>query len=506
MREYKVLFAGLLCLFLAWATAAQTNSVEAQRVLLISIDGMHELDLTNYIAAHPSSTMAQLVSGGIHYTSASSTKPADSFPGLLAMVTGGGPRSVGVFYDDTWDRTLFPPGTTDCTGLPPGAEAPWTAVIDDFPTHIDATIALAKLPLRSVGGVCTPVYPHNYLRVNTVFEVIKARGGRTAWSDKHPSYDILQGPSGAGVDDLFTPEVDATSAVPPPIGGTATISKELQLTMDYDDTKVAAIINQINGKDHTGMRLVGVPTIFGMNFGAVNQGQKLAGRGCEVGGTVTTCGYTDAAGTPSPGLAAALDHTDASLGQILSALTTKGLLNSTLVILTAKHGQVPIDPTKLVKISPNVIVNDVGPTNLALQTPDAISLLWLKDQTQTATAAASLTNVNADQVLSGSSLTALFNDPLTDPRTPDIIVLPKLGTIYSTSSGKNMEHGGFTEDDTHVPIVLFKPHLTPTTRTDSVETKQIACTILEVLNSDCDSLAAAVMEDTKFLPGTKGKK
>ena len=172
MRVYKVIFAGLFCLSLVSAPAVQADGVEAQRVLLISIDGMHELDLTNYIAAHPSSTMAQLVSGGIHYTSASSTKPADSFPGLLAMVTGGGPRSVGVFYDDTWDRTLFPPGTTDCTGLPPGAEAPWTAVIDDFPTHIDATIAPAKLPLRSVAGVCTPVLPHNYLRVNTVFEVI----------------------------------------------------------------------------------------------------------------------------------------------------------------------------------------------------------------------------------------------------------------------------------------------------------------------------------------------
>src|SRR2546423_12185953 len=243
MREYKVLFAGLLCLSLAWATAAQTNRVEAQRVLLISIDGMHELDLTNYIAARPSSTMAQLVNAGIHYTSASSAKPADSFPGLLAMVTGGGPRSVGVFYDDTWDRTLFPPGTTDCTGLPPGAEAPWTGVIDDFPTHIDATIAPAKLPLKSVAGVCTAVYPHNYLRVNTVFEVIKGRGGRTAWSGKDPPFDNLQSPPGAGGGGFFFPQGRAPSPVPPPIGGTATISKELPVTMDFDDTKGAAIIH-----------------------------------------------------------------------------------------------------------------------------------------------------------------------------------------------------------------------------------------------------------------------
>ena len=153
MRVHEVVFAGLLCLSLVSAPTAQASGVEADRVLLISIDGMHELDLTNYIAVHPSSTMAKLVNTGIHYTNAFGTKPADSFPGLLAMVTGGGPRSVGVFYDDTWDRTLFPPGTTDCTGIPPGAEAPWTAVIDDFPTHIDATIAPAKLPLKSVPRV-----------------------------------------------------------------------------------------------------------------------------------------------------------------------------------------------------------------------------------------------------------------------------------------------------------------------------------------------------------------
>jgi len=68
-----------------------------------------------------------------------------------------------------------------------------------------------------------------------------------------------------------------------------------------------------------------------------------------------------------------------------------------------------------------------------------------------------------------------------------------------------MEHGGFTDDDIHVPIVLSKPSLTPAIRTDRVELKQIACTILESLDSDCDALAAARMEDTKFLPGRKGK-
>jgi hypothetical protein len=59
------------------------------------------------------------------------------------------------------------------------------------------------LPLAKTAQGCVPVYPHSFLRVNTIFEVIKAAHKRTAWSDKHPAYDIVNGPSGQGVDDLL---------------------------------------------------------------------------------------------------------------------------------------------------------------------------------------------------------------------------------------------------------------------------------------------------------------
>jgi len=70
--------AGAWCVsaLLASPQAAQAAGVEADRVLLISIDGMHELDLTNYIAAHPTSTMARLVNTGI----TTPTPPAPSRP------------------------------------------------------------------------------------------------------------------------------------------------------------------------------------------------------------------------------------------------------------------------------------------------------------------------------------------------------------------------------------------------------------------------------------------
>jgi len=66
-------------------------------VLLLSIDGLHAQDLARYIRVNPSSALAQLTRLGITYTDASTSKPSDSFPGLLSMVTGGSPRSTGVF-------------------------------------------------------------------------------------------------------------------------------------------------------------------------------------------------------------------------------------------------------------------------------------------------------------------------------------------------------------------------------------------------------------------------
>src|SRR6266513_2698786 len=96
---------GLLALV---ASPAAEDDVPIARVLLISVDGLHASDLQAFVATHPESTLAQLSAHGRTYTHASATKPSDSFPGLLAMVTGGTPRSTGVYYDDGYDRSLAP--------------------------------------------------------------------------------------------------------------------------------------------------------------------------------------------------------------------------------------------------------------------------------------------------------------------------------------------------------------------------------------------------------------
>ena len=142
--------------------------------------------------------------------------PTDSFPGLTALVTGGTPKSTGVYYDDSYDRTLFPPGS-DCTGKP-GTEVTYFEILAFDFTQLFSPINPANLPrVKDAKGNCKPLFPHEFIKVNTVFEVIRAAGGYTAWSDKHPAYDLVNGPSGKGVVDLYTPEINSLIAN----GGTA---------------------------------------------------------------------------------------------------------------------------------------------------------------------------------------------------------------------------------------------------------------------------------------------
>jgi type I phosphodiesterase/nucleotide pyrophosphatase len=457
------------------------------RVLLLSVDGLHTLDLTRYVAGHPSSTLAQLSRQGTTFVNASAAKPSDSYPGLLAIVTGGSPRSTGVFYDDSYDRALSPPGS-GCTSM--GTEVVYDESIDLNSSALDGGggIDPAALPLDPRRG-CTPVYPHQYLRVNTVFEVIKAAGRRTAWSDKHPSYELVNGPSGRGVDDLFTPEIASDA----PGGGDWTTNVADAKT--YDGLKVQAIVNEIDGKDHTGAVTVGVPAIFGMNFQAVSVGEK-------------TAGYVDAGGAPSTGLLDALRFVDASLDRMVSELKRQGLFESTLIVVTAKHGQAPIDPAarRIVnsKLIPG-IVNGLAAGLLAQATQDDIALLWLTDQTKTGTVAAALDANRAPAgiatILSGSSLTAFFNDPRTDSRTPDLIALVQPGVIYTKPTATKLaEHGGFGHEDTNVPILVSAPGLHGGEVTTPVETTQIAPTILAVLGLDPAALDAVRLEGTPLLP------
>ena len=198
MKNHRSLLAGTAFALAAFAPGAfaAPRGATYEHVLMISVDGLHAIDLSNYIASHKKSTLAALAGNGIHYPNALTTAPSDSFPGLLAPTTGGTSRSTGVFYDDSYDRSLFAPKSTgaDCSG-PPGAETVYAENIDKDLTDVTAGGTLGdplsqidpkQLPQTLAGGKCLPVLPHEFINVNTIFEVIRSHGGRTAWADKHP--------------------------------------------------------------------------------------------------------------------------------------------------------------------------------------------------------------------------------------------------------------------------------------------------------------------------------
>ena len=90
--------------------AAPTNRHKTNHVLLISVDGMHQSDLDWYVAHHPSSTLARLTRSGTEYTNAATSNPSDSDPGGTALMTGGNPKSTGVYYDVEYSHNTDQPG------------------------------------------------------------------------------------------------------------------------------------------------------------------------------------------------------------------------------------------------------------------------------------------------------------------------------------------------------------------------------------------------------------
>ncbi|MBS1799945.1 MAG: alkaline phosphatase family protein [Acidobacteria bacterium] len=545
--------------------ANQDNARDGQhdpikRVLLISIDGMHAVDFAN--CANGISTinngksycpaLAALGKTGVNYVAANTSKPSDSFPGLTAIITGGSPALTGVYYDVAYARNLDAPATTTGNGVAAGpctAGAAPTGTTTEYEEGIDIdqsklnggapgaalidgglhSIDPKKLPRDPAHG-CAPVYPWEFVRANSIFSVIHKAGGYTAWSDKHPAYSsVASGIGPSALDDFYAPEINSNvialpsiktptglscTTIPDPGSDLTAWTNSFKNIQCYDTLKVNAILNEIDGKDHLGARKTAVPNIFGMNFQAVSVGQKL------VEGS-TKGGYLDAAGTPSAALLDDIRFVDASIAAFVDELKEKGLYNSTLIVVTAKHGQSPIDPNRYVaqlKVgsSPATLLDGYGyipssesPGNPAGigPTEDDVSLIWLKNSADTAASVSILesnaTQIGLGQIYYGPSLALNYNDPAVDPRTPDIIVTPNAGIVYTGSHKKQSEHGGFGHDDTNVMLLLSNPGFRSRTVYAEVGTAQVAPTILKALDINPAELDAVRAEGTGVLPDVK---
>jgi hypothetical protein len=550
-----------------------------KHVLLISIDGMHAVDYENCVASKTCPHLAALGRTGVNYTRTTTSRPSDSFPGLMAIVTGGSPRTVGAFYDAAYDRVLAPPKIATGNGLPGGPcnlnvingtqteyeegnEFDQSKLNGGFPGYstIDGGVKSINPDrlVRDPFNNCKPVYSWNFVRTNTIFGVIHAAGGYTAWSDKHAGYASVSGPNPpndahpevpANVDDYYSPEVNSLQIVLPGLTtangfdcGTIVPNGD-DWTTDFDaikcndQLKVNAVLNQIHGRTHLGASKAPVPAIFGMNFQAVSVGQKLIEPKSATRTDANTGGYEDASGTPRPKMLAEIQFVDAAIGQMVAALKHDGLFDSTTIIITAKHGQSPIDPNRFFPIPghsgnngtpPSGIISSFlpavynDPNNGFGLAEDDISQIWLADSTKTGDAVTALENaataIGLGQIYYGGSLNTIFNPPGVpenpgpccklreggDPRSPDIVVIPNVGVVYTGNLKKQSEHGGFAWDDTNVMLLVSNPHLDARTIHSFVETAQVAPTILKILGLDPSTLDAVRLEGTPVLPSLFG--
>jgi Type I phosphodiesterase / nucleotide pyrophosphatase len=549
---------------------------KARRVLLISIDGMHAVDYENCVASNTCQHLAALGKTGVNYTRTSASRPSDSFPGLMALVTGGSPRTVGAYYDVAYDRVLAPPKVATGNGLPGGVcnvnqingtqteyeegnEFDQSKINGGFAGYATIDGGTKSIDpdrlIRDPFNNCAPVYSWNFVRTNTIFGVIHGAGGYTAWSDKHAGYASVSGPTGtdqpSNVDDYYSPEVNSLQIKLPGIK-TAGLTPQASFdcgtlvpngddwTTDFDaikcndQLKVNAVLNQIHGRTHLGTSKAPVPVVFGMNFQAVSVGQKLIEPKSATRTDANSGGYEDAQGTPRPKMLAEIQYVDAAIGQMIDALKHEGLLESTTIIITAKHGQSPIDPNRFFPIPGNSGNNGTPPSGFVGSllpavysdpnnglglAEDDISQIWLADSSRTADAVTALetnaTAIGLGQIYYGASISTLFNPPGVpnnpgpccrlreggDPRTPDIVVIPNVGVVYTGNLKKQSEHGGFAWDDTNVMLLVSNPDLKARTVHSFVETAQVAPTILKLLGFDPDALDAVRQEGTPILPG-----
>jgi Type I phosphodiesterase / nucleotide pyrophosphatase len=562
MNLNRLLLAGsALALTLALSTygvAADKSTVgsgKIKHVLLLSIDGMHAVDFYN--CSHGIAgvnggnpycpNMAALGQTAINYVNAESSKPSDSFPGMAALASGGTPKTTGLYYDVAYDRSLDAPAKTTGTGLAAGTCTPnatptGTTTDNDQGIDLDDTKLNGGAPGAALteGGIasidpmklerdpaagCAPVYPWNFIRTNTLFGVIHAAGGYTAWIDKHPSYSFVGGPGGTGLDDYYSPEVDSTVVPLPGVKtlagvpcdpirdkvGVSAWNSSFANIQCYDAIKVSALLNQIAGKTHSGAPAQ-VPAVFGMNFQSVYVGESIYEPGVGKGG------YQNAAALPGTELLNEIEYVDTAIGEIVSALQGAGISDNTLVIITAKHGESPIDPTRYVADGTGTPATLLGslipysesplnPTGIGA-TEDDVSVLWLKKGVSVVGAVEFLEKnaaaIGMGEIYYGPSLALNYNvgglEPGEDPRTPDIIVTPNVGVTYSGSATMIGDHGGFAHDDTNVIMLVANPSFTAQTVSAVTATRQIAPTIVQALGLNPAALDAVLAEGTPVLP------
>ena len=244
---------------------------------------MHQQDLDRCVAHGTCPNIAELAEHGVIYTKAFTPGLSDSVPGLAALVTGGSPLSTGLFYDDVYDRTLYP-GTDPTCSTTPGVEVflQEQVGVDNLNggalLHLDGGGASTRNRFRAarLALIAFPYTPtilsrqtrslkssSRILGDHTRLGPTSMPGGPTGSTDRRVwAWMTLLAPRSIPSIRHRQPGGDYTQSFS---GNTATDPAYLH-TETFDNIHLKNVLSQINGMDSTGTNLAPVPTIFGTNF------------------------------------------------------------------------------------------------------------------------------------------------------------------------------------------------------------------------------------------------
>jgi predicted AlkP superfamily pyrophosphatase or phosphodiesterase len=366
------------------AASAQVEYKPAQgtpkHAVIIFIDGFRADLLDPELAPH----IAALGRAGTRFANAEVGFPSDSMPGILGPLTGASPKATGIPYDEYYDRHYkLAIEITETVTIPPGLK------------------------------------PHDLLKVPTLFEAAKAKGLKTAFISKHIGYEILQGPSGQGIDRLELPEMVAWKGP----------------FRDYDAKNFEMLTGMV-AKD--GADIAGIYAI------AANYAMKEHG--------------VVAAETR-----AAVGDIDAQVGKVVDAVAAAGRYDDTVFVVLGDHGDTDTPNAVASKGEGSVIafLAEKG-IKAAKITADDVMLAWLADSSQAQQAVGLLHTTEAkerfgiDRVLGPDALKAMGD--FADDQMPDFVLMVKPGVVYTKlPSNKKAEHGGGSDSDRRVAFVIEGP-------------------------------------------------
>lgn len=197
---------------------------------------------------------------------------------------------------------------------------------------------------------------------------------------------------------------------------------------------------------------------------------------------------------------------DTKLGELVATMESAGMYDKTLIMLSAKHGQSPIDRSELKWVDPDSLINATA-VDVAGSALDDTGLLWLANSSDTALAVKNLQALKSElhilDIWSGASAIANgFGDASRDSRAPDIVIKTEPGVIFTRGSAqKTAEHGGFNHDDVAVALFASHPMIKGCKDNTAVSTRSIAPTALKALGLDPLYLEGVRAEATPLLPG-----